>query len=317
MAPLGFAYTPPPLSRGGAADPVESEYAAWIRQRRQQELVRQMEGTSGVPQGVAIAFPQPSAPLPAPTSVGEAVNAAVGISKLHKDAAETAMQQAEAADKRRIEAEQRAGALAAAAAEEESEKWSMMTELTNSFREELSTLRAEAHQARLEAKDSEAARMVAEMKAHADKIELSLSAERDRLAAELARERARSEALARRPTVQDMYIKAIQNPNDPELAPFRQMFGQQGGESFDEWWRKEQAKRHLRRQDADDRRTEDMHRANLRIRRRLGDLAEHGAGVLREYGGKALAAQSRGIDTNGIASAFPDDTYTEGDAADG
>lgn len=315
---VGFRSPATPLGvRRQPADPADAEFSLWLRQSRMADIANRIRGGASVGVGAAVPVPQQGQAIPSPTSVGEAVNAAVGISKLHKDAAETAMQQAEAADKRRIEAEQRAGAQAAAAAEEEADKWSAMTELTSGFREEMSKMRQELHQAQLEAKDSEAARLVAEMKAHADKIESSLSAERDRLAAELARERARSEALARRPTVQDMYIKAIQNPNDPELAPFRQMFGQQGGESFEEWWRKEQAKRHLRGQDNEEQRKWENHRAGLRIKRRLGDLAEHGATLVRDHGSKFIGGGPRGIDTNGVSSDFPDDPAAQEVSADG
>lgn len=249
---------------------------------------------------------------PQPTSLPEAVNAAVGISKLHEGAAQTAMQMAETERQRRMEAEQSRGAAAAAAADEEASKWDALTQMQNSFREEMGAMRSELHQAQIAQKDSEAARLVAEMKAHAEKVEAAIKAEKERVESELARTRAENAALRQRPTLQELQVRAIQNPDDPELAPFRQVYGNRG-ESIDEWARKEQLSRHFRSQDAEERRKEERHRSGLRLRRNLDGLFGEARGAL----GRFTPGQPRGLDLNGVSADFPDDPPAdpEGDVA--
>ncbi len=309
---VGFRYAPPPPAprEHAGTDGVSVEVARWVRQRRELDMVRQMEGGSAASaSGVPGAVGGPPQVMPGPASITEAVNAASGISQIHREAAQTALEQAEQERLRRQEAEESVGSAAEAARKDEANRWQAITDMTNTLRAEITSIREESHQAQLAAKESEAARIAAQMKADADRITAALTAERDRLAAELEREKARVAQLAQRPTVQDMMVRAMQNPSDPDLAVFRQVYGTHQGESFEEWWRKEQAKRMLNSQDAEERRREENHRAGLRLKRHLSD----GLAEARGHLGR-LAGPARGIDRHGVSADFDDPQPRAGEA---
>lgn len=90
-AGLGLFAAPvtPVTARPPGGDQVQAELADWVRQRKNVDLANQLAGG-----GTPVAQQQG---MPAPTSVGEIVQVATGVAGLHKQVAESAMQQAQQA----------------------------------------------------------------------------------------------------------------------------------------------------------------------------------------------------------------------------
>lgn len=311
---LGFAFPMPNPAGADPVDPLEAEAAAILHDQRIANRVRIFAPgalQSGVQAGAAIPA-QAGIPtvIPQPASLGDAVNAASGISQMHREVAQTAMENAEIERERRQEAELSAGAMADAARKDEENKWSAIHALTNSFNERIDKLMEAQHAAELAAKDSEAARIAAEIKANADRIEAALQADRDRLTAELAAAKAKNAALAQRPTMQDMMVRAIQNPDDPELAPFRQVFSQgPRPQSPQERWAHGYVDEELAAK-----RDQRLMRRQRHLRfMSLSRNADALVGELRQHIPRFASGTPRGLGQNGVADDFPD----EPDGAEG
>lgn len=220
-ASLGLFTAPVRAPASVSGDPVQDELAAWVRDRRRTDMVRQME-TGATPAPVAAT--QPAAQVPQPVSLTEAVGAATAIAGLYKGTAEVEHD-------RRVEAEEDAAGSYQAGEQKTLQMIDMFNRTVEPLRQELTSLREEKHKAEVEAKE---AGFKAELASLNAKLDAALGA-KDR---EIAQQQTRADtlqkqvdALSQRETFEQVIGKAVAGG---EIAPervemIRRVFGINGG----------------------------------------------------------------------------------------
>lgn len=301
---LGFA-APPPAPKTGDGGTFDAELAQWIRQRRKVDMVRQLEvgavpGGAGVP--VSPGIPQV---MPQPASLTEAMHVATGLSTLGTNAAKTAMDVADLERQRRIDAEQDAGDAAAAARADEAAKWDAITKMGDRFNERIEKLTEAQHTAELAAKDSEAARIAASMKADADRMVAAVTQEKERVERELASAKATVAQLAQRPTYEGIVAKALTNPDDPELETLRRVLVPDANRPLtpQEKWAHGYVEERLQSEREGRLMKRARHIRAMSLMRHLDGLATEGRGALRGL----LPGGPRGLARNGVDPTFGDE----------
>lgn len=308
---VGFRYIPP-TPRAADAAGVDGEFAAWVRQRRQADMMRQMEGAGG-PAGGTVPAGQPQI-VPQPSTLTEAVTSAVGIAGLHREATKTALELVQDERDRRQEAEASVGTAADAARKDESDKWQHFTDLSDKFSARIEQLSAEQHAAALAAKDSEAGRIAAQMKADNDRTVAALGAEKERLERELAAEKARTAALAQRPTYESLVVDAIANPDDPKLETLRRVLVPDGQRQLspEEKWRHGYVDERLQGLREERLMKRQRHLRFMGLSRNVDGLIQEGRAHLPR-----LLGGPRGVDRHGVGASFDEGNQGDEGAGDG
>ncbi|MHB1870850.1 MAG: hypothetical protein ACYCT1_08350 [Steroidobacteraceae bacterium] len=160
----------------------------------------------------------PTGPQPVSVQDALAVSRETRVAATELAAAATA--RADEADKRRKAAETQAATERAAGVAEADTRWTMMQTMLQPLQEELRDLRQERHQAELDARESEAAKIAADMRASNDAIVARLNSEIDQLKTKNKDLEEQVTVLSKRRTANDELLDLLgsEDPRQHRLA---------------------------------------------------------------------------------------------------
>jgi hypothetical protein len=227
-APVGMGFGSRPAAPSTASPPANQ-----VRQKILEVLDAAKEGVD-VANAIRAAnaakeTPGQGAPtlVPQPASLSDAVNAATGIVSIHKGAADTALQMADAERDRRIEAEERAGNAFAQGEAEADGRWKAMQAMVAPLQAKLDSMMERGHQAELEAKEAGFKAELANLNAKLDAVLRAKDAEIAAQKAIAEKLGAQVEELKQRETLDGFIGKAIAGGEiDPrKVEMLRRLFG--------------------------------------------------------------------------------------------
>jgi hypothetical protein len=258
-----------------AGDPLKRKLAETLDALETEARVRTVTAMAGHSAGGA---PAPAAP--AASSLTEAMSAVSEAARVHKDAADTALQLAESERERRMEAEDRVGSALQEGQKLELERQKLQAEMMKPVQEELQALRKERQDLAIAQEQSKAEKLVAETRANLEQMLRIREQERDQAKAQAAAAQAEVVQLKQRETVDDLYRLALENPDDPRLDRARRILGLRNDSDGDE-----ELRRMLRRHKVRLWLLEQEHGVKHRLRgmRAKAQLQEEGLGLLHDF----------------------------------
>ncbi len=202
VAPLGLGvYLPPPPAAAVTEDPIDEELRKAIRRTSGVAALAKIAGGAD-PAAVAQHLPQP-------TSIQDVLALDDHALKASGQIAEAARQQAQDEKDRADRAEGRAATSYEAGQADSDSRWSFMTEVLEKNHSLVLEVVKVAGEARVQAAQSDAARIAAEMKASNDAVVAAMKAEVDKRDAIINGQQQQIEALKGRKTIEEVAAERL------------------------------------------------------------------------------------------------------------